>query len=165
MDQAGWWNTKGLLGSTGKTVFSRGFPRTHALIQARTVFTVAEARCTSFLSVANAATLWRLPAVLEDQFQSRWSYWLSNSTEWEAFLRQVNEALPGKDLLTALMSLNLITEAHQQAAEKAIPQRRDNYVSIGTFEHVDEDVIGRLAASFALGGPNDLVVPYATTNS
>lgn len=165
MDQAGWWNTKGLLGSTGKTLFSRGFPRTHTLIQARTVFTVANERCTSLLSVPGAATLWRLPAELEDQFESRWSYWLSNSSEWEAFLGQVNETLPANGLLTGLMSLNLITEGHKQAAEKTANQRKDNYVSIGVFEHIDEEVIVNLAASFAAGTSKNLVVPFATPHS
>jgi len=165
MDQAGWWNTKGLLGSAGDTLLSRGFPRTHALIQARTVFTVADARCTSLLSVPNGVTLWRLPAELEDQFQARWSYWLSNSSEWEAFLRQVSETLLDKGLLSGLMSLNLITEGHKQAAEKAAMQRKDNYVSIGVFEHIDEEVIANLAASFAAGTPKDLVVPFVTPHS
>ena len=165
MDQAGWWNTKGLLGPTGETLFSRGFPRTHALIQARTVFTVADARCASLLSLPDATTLWRLPAELEDQFQTRWSYWLSNSSGWEAFIRRVDETMTANGLLSGLMSLNLIGEHHKQAAEKAAAQRHDNYVSIGALEHIDEDVIANLAATFAAGTSKDLVVPFVTQHS
>ena len=38
MDNAGWWNTNGLLGGRGAFVFRRGFPTTHAFAQARAVF-------------------------------------------------------------------------------------------------------------------------------
>jgi hypothetical protein len=68
MDCAGWWNTKGLLGQLGKKVLQRGFPKTHLLAQARVAFAVAAHRSAEVFSPPDHATLWSLPAVVEDAF-------------------------------------------------------------------------------------------------
>jgi len=68
MDCAGWWNTRGLLGTNGTFVFRRSFPNTHFFAQARVAFAVARSRCQEVFAPPNCATLWNLPAEIEERF-------------------------------------------------------------------------------------------------
>ena len=72
MDGAGWGNTRGVLGANGTFVFRRTFPQTHRVAQARAVFAVARSRCQEVFAPANCATLWNLPAEIENKFEDQW---------------------------------------------------------------------------------------------
>jgi len=162
MDRAEWWNTRGIMGSKGGVVLERGFPRTHPLVQARIAFSVAEDRCKSVFTASDTATLWSLPAELEDQFDSNWSQWLSQGDRWGNFLEEVNDATE-EGLTRGLMSLGLIEQVHADQASEA--RREGASVQIPSdVNDIDEDVASTLAASFALGDTNDLVVPFITLN-
>lgn len=164
MDRAKWWNTNGIMGSKGEVVLERGFPRTHALVQARVAFEVARARCASVFAVPDAVTLWNLPAELEDQFESRWSHWLSHSERWGDFLKRADEATT-EELVEGLTSLGLVESEHAEQASNAEVQREGRSVSMPSIGEVDGDAVAMLAAGFAVGDTNDLVVPFATLNA
>src|SRR3989442_6269587 len=68
MDLAKWWNTKGQLGPLRTAALRRGFPRTHYFAHARSVLALAAHRCSERFEAPRCATLWRLPAVIEEQF-------------------------------------------------------------------------------------------------
>jgi len=163
MDRAGWWNTRGVMASKGGVVIERGFPRTYPLVQARIAFSVAEDRCKSVFSASDAATLWSLPAELEDQFESNWSQWLSHGDRWDNFLEKVNDATE-EGLTRGLKSLGLIEQVHVDQAMEADRQGASAQISSDVNE-VDGGVASTLAASFALGGENDLVVPFITLSA
>lgn len=160
MDRAEWWNTRGIMGAKGGVVLERGFPRTHPLVQARIAFSVAKDRCKSVFAASDTATLWSLPAELEDQFRSNWSQWLSHNDRWDKFLEQVNDATE-EGLTRGLKSLGLIEKVHADQAMEADRQGASAQISSDVAE-VNEDVASALAASFALGDENDLVVPFVT---
>jgi len=163
MDRAEWWNTRGIMGSKGGVVLERGFPRTHPLVQARIAFSVAEDRCKSVFTASDTATLWSLPAELEDQFESNWSQWLSQGDLWDNFLEKVNGATE-EGLTRGLKSLGLIEQVHVDQAMEADRQGASAQISSDVNE-VDGGVASTLAASFALGGENDLVVPFITLSA
>ncbi len=71
MDQARWWNTRGVLGRLGEMALRRGFSKTHLFAQARLVFAVASHRCRDVYDPPQSMTLWSLPATVEDRFESR----------------------------------------------------------------------------------------------
>ncbi len=106
MDNAGWWNTKGLLGGSGSFVLRRGFPITHTFAQARIVFAVATERCREVFAAPDCVTLWQLPANIEEQFEERWQGWLDQTEDWQPFFGQV-AALRGHDVLGALSALGM----------------------------------------------------------
>lgn len=163
MDRAGWWNTNGIMDSKGGVVLERGFPQTYPLVQARIAFSVAEDRCKSVFAASDAATLWSLPADLEDQFESSWSQWLSHADRWGNFLEQVNDATE-EGLTHGLTSLGLIEQVHTDQAMEA--EQEGGSVQISSdVDEVDEDVASALAASFALGDTNELVVPFITLST
>ena len=56
MDLARWWNSEGVLGRRGSTMFRLGLPKTHSFAQARVVFTIARERCREVYSRAGALT-------------------------------------------------------------------------------------------------------------
>jgi len=164
MDRAGWWNTRGVMGTQGQTLIERGFPRTHTLVQSRIVFAVAKARCSQVFSAPETVTLWDVPAELEDQFESRWSEWLQQEDKWKRFVERVDEVMDG-GLLDGLMSLGLIDEAHRTRAADAQTAESARSVRVGSGEEVDLDLLALLAAGFAVGQAGNLVVPFATLNS
>ena len=128
MDQARWWNTRGVLGPVGEMALRRGFSKTHLFAQARLVFAVASHRCRSVYDPPQSITLWNLPVAVEDQFEIRWTDWIASAEAWKAFFRELH-APKGTDLLTEAGRLDLaddelLREARQlkRAAEnRAVP--------------------------------------------
>lgn len=164
MDRAQWWNTNGIMGPKGGVVLERGFPHTHPLVQARSAFSVARERCTSMFSAPKTITLWNLPAKLEDQFESHWSRWLSQSDQWEEFMLKAHEAT-SEGLSEALTSLGLVEDPHIESVSEVRTGKEGKSVSVLEADQVDGDVLKTLAAGFILGDTNDLVIPFATFNS
>lgn len=112
-DLHGWWNTQGVLGSTGESLFRRGFSRTHPWARARVVFEVARQRCMERYPNAKAVTLWNLPAVIEDAFDHRWASWIEAMDQWSPFFQKLQN-LPSASLLDNLGDFHLWTPSHSK---------------------------------------------------
>ena len=159
-DVAKRWNTKGQLGRFGVAALRRGFPRTHYFAQARSVFAVAAQRCNEVFDLPGCVTLWRLPEVIEEEFEARWEYWLDNATEWAPFFQRL-ETLHELDLLGTLRSFEVISERDAEAFSKLRRSAEGRAVPLpGTFSGTDDEVT-LLAIGFARGEVGALAVPYA----
>lgn len=160
MDGARWWNTNGVLGRKGALLMSRGFPKTYRFAQARLVFGVARARSAErFPAVPGCITLWRLPAEVEEDFDSQWARWLDHSSSWAQFFDALHNA--GDDLLEIMHTHGLL--ASNQASE-IVRMRRSaegRSVPLSGVRCVDDDTITLLAVGFARGEAGKLAIPYA----
>lgn len=156
MDKAGWWNTKEVLGPTGRIVYQRGFPRTHHFTRARVVFTVARERTQQLLKRPAALTLWRLTPTIDDQFEARWHDWLNETSEWQPFFDKV-EALGREDLPTILGALELVSATVLDAAAQLGHKDGAAQISGAT---ITTTTIESLAAAYCLGKPGRPVVPF-----
>jgi hypothetical protein len=160
MDLAKWWNTKGQLGRLGATALRRGFPRTHRFAQARAVFAVAAHRCAEIFEPPSSVTLWRLPEIIEEEFDSRWEDWLDHSDEWTGFFEAV-EAIAGHDLAAILSAFQLVAEDDLTSYARLRRSAEGRAVPLpNPFRGTDADVV-LLALGFARGEPQSLAVPYA----
>lgn len=160
MDRAGWWNTKGMLGSLGKAVASRGFPQTHLLAQARVVFTVATKRCADVFSPPGHFTLWSLPTALEDAFRERWMEWRDQISNSRPFFDSL-ESMEGTNLLDVLQSLSLAGDAERDALKGLRVSANGNAILIPGVHPCNDQIISLLAAGFSRGSKGQLVIPYA----
>ena len=155
-----WWNTDDLLGRKGSVLMGRGFAKTHRFAQARVVFMVARTRCNEVFNPPHCATLWNLPAALEDEFDAQWQSWLDDAQDWEPFFQEL-EALQNTDLLDALRQFELLNHQQEDSIASLKRSLEGRGVQIpGTFEATDE-VIGMLAAGFCRGEPGKPSIPYA----
>jgi len=160
MDLAKWWNTNGQLGPLGSAALRRGFPRTHHFAQARCVFAVAAHRCHEVFEPPGCVTLWRLPEVIEEEFDARWEQWLDHATEWQPFFQKL-EALRGTDLVAALRGFELISEADAERLARLRRSAEGRAVPLpGVFSPTDADIT-LLALGFARAEVAALAVPYA----
>ncbi len=164
MDNMGWWNTRGILGSTGTFVFRRGFPSTYAFAQARAVFAVAASRCQEVFAPSGCATLWHLPAEIEDQFEDRWQVWLEDRAEWQPFFDRV-AAVRQIDVFGLLHGFGLISESDQVATQRLKRSAEGRAVALPDNGRFDESVLALLAAGFALAERGKLAVPYVRVES
>lgn len=159
MDGASWWNTKGVLSRKGKTLLSRGFPKTHRFTRARLVFEVARSRSLErFPAVPNCATLWNLPAELEDAFDEKWSTWLDNQDQWEEFIDGLDD-LDG-DLLAALRDRGLLTTELEAEVKKLKRSAEDRAVPLPGIRKINDETVALLAAGFSRGEAGKPAVPY-----
>lgn len=162
MDNAGWWNTKGLLGSSGSFVLRRGFPITHTFAQARIVFAVATERCREVFAAPDCVTLWQLPANIEEQFEERWQGWLDLTEDWQPVFGQV-AALRGHDVLGTLSALGLIADQDMLAITQLPGPAHDPSLRLdpgSSGRDLDDDLVTLLAAAFANSAPGKLTVPF-----
>ena len=160
MDLARWWNTQGLLGTRGKVVLARGFPHTHCFAQARVVFTVARARCHELFDPPGCATLWSLPAKVEDQFEEHWQDWLDDMEKWTPFferLMTVNDA----DLLGVLRSFGLVNNEQADAASRLRRAAENRAVPLPGTRRLDDETLTLLAVGFSRGESGSPAIPYA----
>lgn len=158
MDNAGWWNTRGMLGPNGAFVLRRGFPRTHLFAQARVVFAVAAQRCQAVFQLPDAVTLWRMPAPIEDAFEDRWPTLIDHADHWAPLFARV-AALRGQEVLGALRDLDLVDEALVEAARGLRPSLEGNAVKVAAGS-LDARALALLAAGFACAAPGQMAVPY-----
>lgn len=164
MDLLKWWNTRGQLGALGTMALRRGLPRTHRFAQARSVFAVAAHRCRELYSPPNAATLWDLPATLEEDLDARLEPWLDTASTWEPFFAAIERLRPD-DLRRELRALDLVTDRDLEIAARLRRSAEGRAVAIpGTFAGTDDD-IAQLALGFALGEPGAPVVPFMRLSS
>jgi len=160
MDNARWWNTKGQLGRIGAITLRRGFPRTHGFAQARAVFAVAAHRCAELFDPPRSMTLWKLPAVIEESFEARWSQWLDDSESWRPFFAQVAE-LKSTDLAASLESWGLVnaealTECRRLKLSGGAPA-----LQIPSVGGLSDELVTQLALGFSRSEPAGPVIPYA----
>jgi len=120
MDLAGWWNTQGVLGSTGRSVYRRGFPKGHSFTQARVVCAVAADRCREVFSPPGCITLWNLPPDLEDRLESSWQDWCRDTQVREPFFSRL-AGITTDDLLSTLLDFELIDVEIAEAARGLRP--------------------------------------------
>jgi len=161
MDRAGWWNTKGMLGSLGKAVLSRGFPQTHFLAQAQVVFAVATRRCAEVFSPPGHFTLWSLPAALEDAFREQWMDWRDRVDSLRPFFESL-EAMDNPDLLDALQGFSLIDDSQRETIKRLRVSAMGNAVLIPGVHKLDDHILTLLAAGFARGAKGQPIIPYAS---
>ncbi len=160
MDLARWWNTRGQLGRVGTAAVRRGFPRTHYFAQARSVFAVAANRCREVFDPPDSVTLWQLPEVIEEEFDSRWEHWIDHADKWIPFF-QTLEILQGSDLKAAIQSFKLITHDEGELSSRLRRSAEGRAVPLpAPFTGTNEE-IALLALGFARGEPGALAVPYA----
>lgn len=162
MDVAKWWNTKGVLGKHGASVFQRGFPTTHHFAQARVVFAVARTRCAErFPAPAGCMTLWNLPAELEDAFEERWQVWLDDVSAWKPFFEALVPIQPQADLAALLAERGLLTPDQVATTAKLRRSAEGRAVALPAAAQPTDDLLALLAGGFARGEPGNPAVPYA----
>jgi len=162
MDNACWWNTRGLLGRLGGLALERGFPKTHWFSQARAVFAVATARCNEVFAPPGCMTLWHLPANLEEQFELCWPLWIDESEAWGDFFAKI-ESLQSLDLLSVLVHLGLVTPVGVEQAKRLRRGADGRAVPLTGVHRPSNEVLTLLAAGFFRGEKGQLAVPYART--
>lgn len=160
MDLAKWWNTKGQLGRLGSAALRRGFPRTFHFAQARSVFAVAAHRCAEVFDSPSSVTLWRLPEAIEEEFDTRWEYWLDNASEWTPFFERI-ATLSGSSLTNILRDFEVVSERDLEGYSRLRRSAEGRAVPLpNPFSSTNDDV-GLLALGFDRGEPGALAVPYA----
>ncbi len=159
MDLAKWWNTKGQLGRLGAAALRRGFPRTHRFAQARSVFAVASHRCLEVFDPLECATLWRLPEVIEEEFDARWEKWVESAGDWAPFFQQL-ESMGGKDLVSELRSFQILTDFDIEAFSRLRRSAEGRAVPLPGVFSDDNDSVSLLALGFARGEMGSVAVPY-----
>src|SRR5262245_53726871 len=164
MDLARWWNTSKQLAPAGTSVLKRGFPRTHHFAQARSVMAIASHRCDQLLSQNDAVTLWRLPEMLEDRFESRWETWLDRHSDWRSFFEAVAATRTG-DVIAVATDFGLVTgdEVKALRALRATPGSRG--LSVGKSFTGQRRQIALLALGFSLGRTNEPLVPFVRASA
>lgn len=158
MDLAGWWNTKGQLGSLGASVLQRGFRRTYHFAQARSVFAVAAHRASEVYERKDSVTLWGLPADVEDAFDVQWSQWIEHAPDWSGFFQSLQEC--SDDLVAELRRFDLVTDEQIERASRLRRSAEQRAVQVpGEFEGADDDLT-MLALAFSRGERQNLAVPF-----
>lgn len=160
MDLAKWWNTKGQLGRMGTATIRRGFPRTHFFAQARSVFAVAAHRCTEVFDPPESVTLWRLPELVEEEFEARWEHWLDNASVWAPFFQTI-EHLSGTDLPTILRSFGVVDGDDVERLSNLRRSAEGRTVPLPGFFTGTTSEVTLLALAFSKGEVGSLAVPYA----
>lgn len=164
MDGAGWWNTKGVLGSAGKSMLARGFPMTHLFAQARITCTVAASRCASIFTPPGCLTLWNLPSELEDQIATSWPAWCREPDQWLPFFNDISTRNEGS-LIDHLRELHLIDEATESAASTLKRSAEGKSVPLPGTGHADLPTVMLLAAAFSKGEKLKPAIPYLRCDS
>src|SRR5262245_58845183 len=159
MDIARWWNTGGLLGRNGAILFSRGFPATHLLAQARVVMNVAENRCKDFFDTSNFITLWRLTPEIEDQFENQWGSWLDRIEELLPFFSRL-EKLQSGALRDFLIDQNLASDEVIASVLKQNKSADGRAVALHATTPLNDEAVTMLAAGFLKGEIGSPVIPY-----
>lgn len=161
MDAARWWNTRGVLGARGETVYRRGLPNTHFFAQARVATTVAARRSADvYRHRQGEITLWQLSAGYEQSLDRAVGEWLDRSAEWGLFFRAI-QACDGTDLLAWLTALDLVDDvvAAEVKGFRRVPGR--HAVLLPGARRETNSTVRLLAAAFSRGEPGRLAVPYA----
>ncbi|MCX6877540.1 MAG: BrxE family protein [Verrucomicrobia bacterium] len=164
MDGAGWWNTKGILGPTGKSALSRGFPETHLFAQTRIACAVATARCNSIFAPPGCLTLWNLPAEVEDQIAAAWPIWCRSPDSWLPFFDDLAGRNSG-NLVQHLRELELIDPKTEAAVVPLKRSAEGKSVPLPGTGKPDLATLMLLAAAFSKGEKLKPAIPYIRRDS
>jgi hypothetical protein len=159
MDLHAWWNTDRVLGALGRSLYSRGFPRTAPFAQARVVFTVARARTRERWSPPSCVTLWNLPPEVEDAFEDHWQSWADEPDTWSPIFDVLTSSRG--DILDELRIVDAITASQAEAARDLKRSVDGRAVLLPGLRAVDDDTLALLAAGFFRGEKNSPAIPYA----
>lgn len=159
MDIHGWWNTNGVLGKLGRSVYPRGFPRTAPFAQARVVFAVARARTRELWNPPGCVTLWNLPPEVEDAFEDHWQAWADEPDAWAPIFDVLTTSRG--ELLDELRILDAITASQAEAARDLKRSVDGRAVLLPGVRKVDDDTLALLAAGFFRGEKGSPAIPYA----
>jgi hypothetical protein len=159
MDLSQWWNTRGVLGQMGEKAISRGFPKTHFFAQARVVFTVAAERCRDIFDPPQAVTLWNLNAEIEDRFDSEWSRWIGQSSDWVSFFAELS-TVRSDDLLEEAKRLRIADDSLILEARQLRRTAENRAVPIPIQAGLNTHAITLLALGFFRGEPGSPAIPY-----
>lgn len=159
MDNGRWWSTNGLLGQLGTVALKRGFPKSHQFAQARAVFSVAARRCLEVFDPPEAVTLWKLPAEVEDRFDSMWSSWTEQSDDWIPFFEKL-KAPRDIDLLGTMRELALIEETEIGEAKKLKRTADHRAVLLPGLRKLSRGTLTLLAAGFFRSERGNPTIPY-----
>ena len=163
MDLAQWWNTQGLLGGLGRSVFARGFPRTHFFAQARLVLTVAAARSRDVFNPPNCITLWNLPAELEEQFEDSWHGWIESGAEWTKFFEKLAAVSAAEPFDQVIQGFGLADKSVLESVRKLRRSAEGRAVALPGVHEVSDRTLTQLAAAFCHGEKMHPAIPYART--
>lgn len=159
MDIMGWWNTKGVLGKLGSSVYPRGFPRTANFAQARVVFAVARARTRELWNPPGCVTLWNLPPEVEDAFEDHWQAWADAPDTWGPTFEALTTSRG--ELLDELRTVDAITASQAEAARDLKRSVDGRAVLLPGLRAVDDNTLALLAAGFFRGERGSPAIPYA----
>lgn len=159
MDRSGWWNTRGVLGTLGPAALGRGLPHTHFFAQARVACSVAAARCQAVFCPPGCATLWRLPAEIEESIEQQWPDWCRYASRWSNFFETL-AAAPAKPLLELLQDFELIDSVIVASVAPLKRSAEGRSVALPGSGTPDPRTIRILAAAFSKGEPHKPAVPY-----
>jgi hypothetical protein len=160
MDRARWWNTRGVLGPLGEMALRRGFAKTHFFAQGRLVFAVAAQRCRDVFDPPQGMTLWKLPAEIEDRFESQWPDWLERTDAWSSFFSEL-QAPKSPDLLAEAGRLGLAEEAMLREVRQLRRSPENPSVPIPGGHGPSDRILTLLALGFFRGEPGTPAIPYA----
>ncbi len=163
MDNARWWNTRGMLASIGERALSRGFPRTHHFARARIVFEVAGERCREIFDAPQSVTLWHLGAEWEDHFDSEWSRMVERSSDWNSYFYEL-ESVKGDDLLGEAERLGLADASLVQEARQLRRMAENRAVQIPTEPGLGSRSVTLLGLGFFRGEAGSPAVPFMKPN-
>ena len=164
MDGAAWWNTKGILGTSGRSVLTRGFPKTHPFAQARIACAVATVRCNSIFAPPGCLTLWNLPAEIEDQIAAAWPIWCRNPDPWIPFFDRLADGNSG-NLVQHLSELDLIDSKTEAAVTPLKRSAEGKSVPLPGTGKPDLPTLMLLAAAFSKGEKLKPAIPYIRKDS
>jgi hypothetical protein len=124
------------------------------------VFAVATQRCREVFDPPGSMTLWKLPAEVEDRFESRWSHRIARADSWAPFFAAI-QAPESDDLLQEAGRLGLADDAILQEVRQLRRAAENPAVPIPGEHRPGDRVLTRLALGFFRGEPGRLAVPYA----
>ncbi|MCK6527603.1 BrxE family protein [Myxococcota bacterium] len=159
MDRLGWWNTRGVLGPLGRTLYERSFPRTAPFAQARVALAVARARTRELWNPPACATLFSLPPEVEEVFEDHLQDWMDQPDRWAPFFAALT-GLQG-DVLHGLRSLEVLGEAELARARHLKRSVDGRAVPLPGVCALDDETLGLLAAGFFRGEREAPAIPYA----
>lgn len=163
MDRAGWWNSKGMLGSSGRSVLSRGLPRTAPFAQARVACAVAAHRCQELFAPPECLTLWNLSPEIENALEGSWPLWSSDlegdGGGWKSFFDRV-ASRDGDDLCGELAQEGLLDEAVRKELSGLPTGAGGSSIALPGTGELTPGTAQLLAGAFSLNPNRELAVPY-----
>ncbi|HUT14057.1 MAG TPA: BrxE family protein [Thermoguttaceae bacterium] len=104
--------------------------------------------------------LWHLPVSVEEQFETQWATWTEQHEQWNGFFEEL-QGVQGRDLLVAMLDLEIITNDEAQEARKLRRAADNRAVPLPGVHQPCRETMTLLATGFFRGEPGQPAVPYA----